>query len=221
MSFVQHSFLRELNGALISIDPPAAVNGSFPSAITPDGVILGVYFDSNFNSNGFLRDNSGTFTTINGPSGLNGQSDPYIFFGAALSTNPGGEIAGTYFEPIAGNPFGGNYRVFLLSKHGQYTTFDAATYPPYCIFSSPSGINPAGTVTGILNDGFNVYRGFLRTPDGSVGTFDAPGAGNGNFQGTVTIGITPGGVIAGAYLGPNDGNFLGSNVSHGFLFQPK
>jgi hypothetical protein len=92
---------------LITIDPPAAANGSFSSAITPDGMILGVYFDANFNSNGFLRDSSGTFTTINGPSGLTGQSDPFIFFGAALSTNLGGEIAGTFFEPIAGVPIFG------------------------------------------------------------------------------------------------------------------
>src|SRR5215469_4717 len=160
-------------GALITIDPPAAVNGSFPSAITPDGVVLGVYFDANFNSLGFIRDSSGTFTGVTGPGGLTGQMDPFIFFGAASSINPGGEIAGTYFEPIVGNPFGGNYRVFLLSKAGQYTTFDAANYPPCCIFSSPSGINPGGTVTGMLNDGFSVYRGFLRTSDGVVTVSDA------------------------------------------------
>jgi len=184
-------------------------------------MILGVYFDADFNSNGFLRDSSGTFTTINGPGGLNGQSDPFIFFGAALSINPRGEIAGTFFEPIAGNPFGGNYRVFLLSKAGQYTTFDGANYPPCCIFSGPPGINPTGTITGTLNDGFDVYRGFLRTPDGTVSTLDAPGAGTGNFQGTVTIGITPRSIVAGAYLGPNDGNFLGLGRRHGFLFQPQ
>jgi hypothetical protein len=217
----QHSFLREPNGALTTIDPPAAVNGSFPSAITPNGEIVGVYFDADFQSNGFLRDRSGTFTTINGPGGLTGQSDPFIFFGATLSINPRGDIAGTYFEPIAGNPFGGNYRVFLLSKAGQYTAFDAADYPPCCIFSSPSGINPAGTVAGTLNDGHSVYRGFLRTKHGTVSTFDAPGAGTGHFQGTVTIGITPGGTIAGAYVGPNDGILLGGGRSHGFLFQPE
>jgi hypothetical protein len=88
---------------------------------------------------------------------------------------PGGEIAGTYFEPIAGNPFGGNFRVFLLSKHGQYTTFDASNYPPCCIWLFPSGINPAGTVTGYLNDGFDLFRGFLRTPDGT-GAFSTPRA---------------------------------------------
>ena len=90
-----------------------------------------------------------------------------------------------------------------------------------CIFSSPSGINPAGTVTGMLNDGFTVWRGFLRTPDGAVSIFDAPGAGTGEGQGTIPIGITPGGVIAGVYLGPNDGNFFGNQHGHGFLFLPK
>lgn len=218
VNFVQHSFLRTANGELTPIDPPAGVNGSFPSAITPNGVILGVYFDASFASIGFRRDSSGNFTEVTGPGGLTGQDDPYsLSFGAALSINPGGEIAGTYFEPVAG----GNYRVFLLSKDGQYTTFDAANYPPCCIFSSPTGINPAGTVTGLLNDGFNVYRGFLRTSDGNVSVLDAPGAGTGNFQGTVTIGITPGGLVAGAYVGPNDGSFLGPHQSHGFLFQPQ
>jgi len=221
VNFIQHSFLREPNGALTTFDPPGAVNGSFPSTITSDGVILGVYFDADFNSSGFLRDSSGTFTEVNGPGGLTGQADPFVFFGAALSINPRGEIAGTYFEPIAGNPFGGNYRVFLLSKDGQYTTFDAANYPPCCIFSSPSGINSAETVTGTLNDGFNVYRGFLRARDGTVTVLDAPGAGRGNFQGTVTVGITPGGVVAGVYVGPNDGNFFGLHPGHGFLFQPQ
>jgi hypothetical protein len=183
-------------------------------------VILGVYFDAGFNSLGFQRESSGSFTVITGPGGLFGQQDPYIFFGAVLSITPGGEIAGTYFRPIAGNPFGGDYRVFLLSKNGQYTTFDAANYPPCCIFWPPSGITPAGTVTGTLNDGHGVYRGFLRTPDCAVTVFDAPGAGTGEFQGTVTIGITPAGVVAGAYLGPNDGNFLGDSRRHGFLFRP-
>jgi hypothetical protein len=167
---------------LTTFDPPGAVNsGSFPTQITPNGVIFGVYFDANGNALGFMRDSSGAFTEITGPNGLSGQYDFSVLFarpiGAALSSNPGGEIAGTYFEPIAGDPFGGNQRVFLLSKHGQYTTFDAANYPPCYIFSAPTGINPGGTVTGMLNDGFCIYRGFLRTPDGAVSIFDTPVAG--------------------------------------------
>jgi hypothetical protein len=216
VTFVEHTFLREPNGAFTTIDPPDAVNGSYASEITPDGRILGVYFDADYNSFGFMRDRSGTFTTITGPGGLQGQSDGYVSTGSNLSITPSGEIAGTYFDPSVSV-----YRVFLLSKAGQYTAFDAATYPPCCLYSSPTGINPAGTVTGTLNDGFNLYRGFLRTPDGTVSTFDVPGAGTGDFQGTITVGITPGGTIAGAYLGPNDGCFLCNHRSHGFLFQPQ
>ena len=219
VNFLQHSFLRAPNGAVTTFDPPGAVNGSFPSTITADGVILGVYFDANFNSTGFMRAPAGTFTEITGPDGLTGQSDPFITAGAAVSINPQGVIAGTYFAP-SGNIFGGNYRVFLLLDNGAYVTFDAATYPPCCIFSSPAGINPAGAVTGSLNDGFNIYRGFVRTPDGTVTIFDAPGAGTGNFQGTLSIGITPGGAVAGVYVGPNDGNFFGAHHGHGFLWQP-
>jgi hypothetical protein len=89
MIFIQHSFLREPNGALATFDPPGAVNGSFPSTITPNGVILGVYFDVNFNSHGFLRDSLGSFIEISGPGGLAGQNDPFtLSFGAALSINP-------------------------------------------------------------------------------------------------------------------------------------
>ena len=72
---------------------------------------------------------------------------------------------------------------------------------------------------GTLNDGHSVYRGFLRTPDGAVTVFDAPGAGTTFSQGTVTIGITPAGVVAGAYAGPNDGNIF--RRRHGFLFRPQ
>jgi hypothetical protein len=221
VNFIQHCFLREPNGALTTFDPPGAVNGSFPSTITSDGVILGVYYDADFNSLGFLRDSEGRFTEVTGPGGLTGQDDPYsLGNGADLSITPGGEITGTYFQPITGNPFGGNYRVFLLSRNGQYTTFDAADYPPCCIFSSPTGINPAGTVMGLLNDGHGVYRGFLRTSDGTVTLLDAPGAGTGNAQGTLTVGITPGGLVAGVYVGPNDGNFFGNHHGHGFIFVP-
>ena len=216
VNFIQHCFLREPNGALTTFDPPGAVNGSFPSTITSDGVILGVYYDADFNSLGFLRDSEGRFTEVTGPGGLTGQDDPYsLGSGADLSITPGGEIAGTYFQPNTSN-----YRVFLLSRNGQYTTFDAADYPPCCIYSSPTGINPAGTVTGLLNDGHDLYRGFLRTSDGTVTLLDAPGAGTGHFQGTLTVGITPGGLVAGVYVGPNDGNFLGNHHGHGFIFVP-
>jgi len=224
LNFIQHSFLREADGSLTTFDPPGTVRGSYATTITPDGVILGVYLHAEFGLDravGFRRDRSGNFTEVTGPGGLTGQDGrDTSFFGDVLSVNPQGEIAGSYFEPITGNPFGGDFQVFLLSKDGQYTTFAAADYPPCCIFSSPTSISPTGTVTGTLNDGLGIYRGFVRTPDGTLTLLDAPGAGTGLFQGTATIGITPWGLVAGVYVGPSGGNFFGVYKSHGFLWLP-
>ena len=52
----------------------------------------------------------------------------------------------------------------------------------------------------------------MRTPDGTITTFDAPGAGTGLFQGTIPSGINPARAIVGYYLDA-------SYVFHGFLAQ--
>jgi hypothetical protein len=48
----------------------------------------------------------------------------------------------------------------------------------------------------------------------TIVVFDAPGAGTGLLQGTVGLGITPAGAIAGAYIDAN-------NVAHGFIRAPR
>ena len=77
----------------------------------------------------------------------------------------------------------------------------------------PSGINPAGTITGSFKDGFTINHGFVRTSDGNITTFDVPGAGTGFNQGTAPLGITPGGAIMGRYIDADYG-------SHGFIRMP-
>ncbi len=219
-NFVQHSFVRSREGELLTFDAPSSANGSLPSQITEGGTILGVSdpFGAGY---GFARDRSGTFNEVLGPGGLGGQYDLYsLGFGAALSTNDRGEVAGTYFLPISGNPFGGDYEVFIRSKDGEYTAFNAANYSPCCIFSSPSGINATGKVAGFLNDGFGIYRGFFWTREGGVAIFDAPGAGTGVYQGTIPVGITSQDEVVGSFVGPNDGNFFGLHIGHGFIFRP-
>jgi hypothetical protein len=218
-NFISHGFLRTPSGRIITVDAPGTTGGTFPVAITADGSVLGTAYPSTsspfFNGQvGFLRTASGRFTAITGPGGLVGQDDVINSAGPPLSINPSGEIAGTYFQPISGNPYGGDFRVFLRSRAGKYVTFDAANYSPCCIFSSPSGINFAGTVTGSFNDGFGIYHGFWRTPSGKVTTFDVPAAGTGINEGTLPIGITALGIIAGYYVDAN-------NIYHGFLFLPK
>lgn len=47
----------------------------------------------------------------------------------------------------------------------------------------------AGTIMGSYCDAGNVTHGFLRNPDGSFTSFDAPGAGTGAGQGTTAYGL--------------------------------
>ena len=72
------------------------------------------------------------------------------------------------------------------------------------------GINPSETVTGFFLDQNNVYHGFLRTQQGAIKEFDAPGAGKGAWQGTQPASINSEGTITGYYTDKN-------NVVHGFL----
>jgi hypothetical protein len=75
----------------------------------------------------------------------------------------------------------------------------------------------------------------LRAPDGTITTFDVPGAGTGQFQGTLPLGINQTGTIEGDYIDSSDVNhgFVrasdgtittfyidASDVSHGFLRTP-
>jgi hypothetical protein len=215
VNFAGHGFLRAANGTLVSFDAPGAGTTGFPQgtyavSITPEGAILGMYTDANSLSHGFLRASDGTFTTFDPPGPI------AIFnafaFGQNLYINPHGVITGIYFESISGNPFGGNFRVFVRTPDGIFTTFDAATYPPCCIWSFPSGITPAGAITGSFNDGFTINHGFFRARDGTVTTFDVPGAGTLHGQGTAPLGINPDGVIMGLYIDAN-------NLRHGFLLR--
>jgi len=53
-----------------------------------------------------------------------------------------------------------------------YTTFDA----PNSIATQPVAINQQGAITGFYADANNVNHGFVRAVDGTITTFDAPGA---------------------------------------------
>ena len=73
-----------------------------------------------------------------------------------------------------------------------------------------AGINPAGVITGGFLDANEVEHTYLRFPDGTFTTFDAPGAGTGPFQGTGPNGINPAGAIVGPYTDA-------SHVNHSFV----
>jgi hypothetical protein len=61
-------------------------------------------------------------------------------------------------------------------------------------------INDLGVIAGLFEDASYVFHGFVRDPDGSFTTFDAPGAGTGTNQGTLAFNINPEGTTAGIYI---------------------
>ena len=77
-------------------------------------------------------------------------------------------------------------------------------------------MNIRGAVTGSYVDANNVYHGFLRSPDGGLTSFQAPGADTtaGSFNGTDPTGINDLGAITGEY-------WDASGIGHGFLRSPE
>jgi hypothetical protein len=122
---------------------------------------------------------------------------------------PDGTIVGFYFDAnlIAHG--------FLRSPQGEFTTFDAPGAGTKAKDSNGTfalGINLLGVVVGYYNDDNLVSHCFVRSADGKITTFDAPGADTNpaDAAGSQLIGINPLGVIVGS---SEDSSF----VLHGFL----
>jgi hypothetical protein len=210
-----HGFARTPDGTLTTFDAPGAgsgfAQGTQSLGINPAGAITGQYIDANCLAHGFVRAPSGAIIKFDAPGA--GTAPGVCSFGIALGTSPGninpaGVIAGSYSDSS------GVYHGFVRAANGTITTFDApgaGTGPGQGTFTaSASGINPEGTVTGNYVDANNVNHGYVRAPNGTITTFDPPGAGAGPGQGTYTVSISPNGEIACFYLD-------GDNVYHGSL----
>ena len=85
-------------------------------------------------------------------------------------------------------------------------TFDA----PGAVATFVAGINPAGVISGGYVDANNVLHGFVRAPDDTFTTYEAPGAGAGPGQGTGPNGMNTAGDITGNVTDA-------SNVTHGYV----
>jgi hypothetical protein len=71
-------------------------------------------------------------------------------------------------------------------------------------------INPAGAISASYLDGSNVNHAFVRAPDGTIITYNVPGASTGPFQGPYNYGINPAWTTVGAYIDS-------SGVGHGYV----
>ena len=119
--------------------------------------------------------------------------------------------------------------IFAMAQSPRIIEFDApgaGNAQGSGLGTQGESINPAGAITGLYADANNVMHGFLRTPQGRLITFDAPGAGTvpnlyfkstpaGTYggQGTYAMSINPEGAIAGSYIDE-------TNLGHGFLLAP-
>src|SRR5439155_14500922 len=170
-------------------------NGGSNSA----GPFARYYSDDSNVSHGSLPAPHGTFTTFDAPGAGTGDGQGTFAPVFGFNINSQGTITGNYID--ASNVSHG----FVRAPNGTLTTFDApgaGTTTDSFQGTYPSSINQAGAICGAYLDESNVYHGFVRAPNGTLTTFDAPGAGTttDSFQGTVAFANNPAGAITGYYL---------------------
>ena len=200
---VQHGFVRTQQGDITPFDPPDSVYTVAWGANSKQSIV-GFYVDTNNAQHGYLRDQKGNFATFD-PSG-------------SLATfvtdiNDRGEILGLYFYTSSADDG------FVRAPDGTITEFHvpgAGTGPvPLTGVGTDWDLNPAGAAAGNYSDLNNVWRAWLRAPDGTITQFSAPDAGTtpDQGQGTTPVSINPEGAITGWYQDSE-------NVFHGFVRAP-
>jgi hypothetical protein len=187
-------------GTFITIDAPGDVSGTTVLyGISPDGNIVGGYFDSNAVWQTFLLSGS-SFRNITPDDAVAGGFAGLTFF-TQMGINPQGDIISTYVNGTR------DYTTlaFLLSK-GRYTPIDPPGVNDTCAGGTlASGINARGDIIGSYTSGPDCFGlGFLLR-DGIYTNVDVPGA-----IGTSPSSINQKGDILGEYY-ESDGS------QHGFL----
>jgi hypothetical protein len=214
-----HGYLRTTDGKITTIDAPGASGASgtipFPTtgtnpgtyAIAGDacGLVTGYAIDSRSVAHGYVRGVDGTFTMFDVPGAGTGPGQGSFAGNIGLS---GEVIAGWYVDATGMN------HGFLRAGNGAITKFDvpaAATGPGLGTMTAwAQCVNAAGAITGYYFDQNGAGHGYVRAPNGTIATFDAPGAGTGSGRGTFTWAINPAGTTAGT---SQDNN----GVYHGLL----
>jgi hypothetical protein len=176
-----HARIRDNQGRIETIDPPGTIGGFFGGAIAWDinknGAVAGSYTDTTA-THGFIGDNDGTFTTVDAPGAT--------FATNATAINDDGVVAGAFFDANSVR------QGYLREKNGNIDEFSVpgagvgvgAEEGTHVI-----GINNGGAVTGYYFDANAVDHGYVRAADGTITTFDAPGAGTEPGTGTLALSI--------------------------------
>ena len=162
------------------------------------GTITGSVTDNNYATHGFVGTPAGGFTDFDAPG-----ADPVVGCTCPAGINDLGVVAGSDIDA------NGVSHGFVRSSDGRITTFDDSQAPVGTGANqgtTPVGVNDIGVITGYYVDGNNATHGFVRTPDGKITTFDAPGGAGGTYPGNINL------------LGVTAGVFYDANgVGHGFV----
>ena len=218
-SNAMHAYVRTTDGKITTFDAPGAGSGGgaipFPTtgtnpgtyAVAGDacGLVAGYVIDSRNVAHGYVRGADGTFTTFDVP----GAGTGYLQGTFAGNLSMSGELIAGYYVDATGMNHG-----FLRAGNGAITEFDvpaAAKGPGLGTMAYwAQCVNPAGAITGVYFDQNGAAHGYVRAPNGTIATFDAPNAGTGSGRGTFVWAINPAGTTAGT---SQDNN----GVYHGLL----
>jgi hypothetical protein len=214
-----HGFLRTPDGSYTTFEAPGAGGyGSIPIGINLEGAVVGYYTDPNVVFHAFLRTPDGKFATFSGPGACDTSTSTGCYGSADTAINLFGTSVGGFMdENFVGHGL-------IRSPNGRLAKFDVpdagtgayeGTGCPGCT----SGLNIWGAIAATYIDANNVSHGFLRSPNGTITTFDAPGAGTGAYEGTgcysdCPVSLNDWGTITGVYI---DANF----VYHGYVRSPE
>jgi hypothetical protein len=213
---VIHGFLRGPDGKFTTFEVPGSGGfGTFPIALNLEGAIVGYYTDPNYVFHAFLRSPDGKFTTFVGPGACDASGAEGCFGTGASNINVFGTVAAGY-EDNSGNFV---HHEIVRSPQGKFTTFDAplagtGTYQGTGCPGCSLGLNDWGGIAGTYIDGNSVSHGYLRSPDGTITSFDPPGSQYTGCGSDCPVSLTDWGAITGIY-------FDASNVYHGYLRSPQ
>jgi hypothetical protein len=192
-------FVRTVDGAITEFTIP---NGGPTNlcldiyctiSINDSGAIAASY-GGDSGTHGFVRSPHGKITTFN-PAG---STSTWV-----TGINRSGMIAGWYNDSSKGT------HGFVRAPDGSITTFDV----PNSTSTETFSINRAGAIAGYYFDSGNYhaparrgFHGFVRSPDGTITTFDPPGS----IAYLYPVSIADSGVITGTYEDK-------SGLFHGFI----
>ena len=168
--------------------------GTRPFSINPAGTSAGYYNDASGVFHGFLRTPDGVITTFDIPGAGTGPGQ--VTF--AGNINPAEAIAGRYVD--ASDVAHGFLRARTAPSLRLMLRTPAQAPARAPLFLPAFASTPPGRSRQLPLDASDVYHGVLRAPDGTITTFDVPGAGTGPFQGTLPLGINQAGTIEGDYI---------------------